>query len=97
MAGGACKVIINNGAAALSQGMEKVLTNPAYRAILTDKVADDMLDRLVHVDLRAVDGKDINIGLNTNMLAVLAELVDHGIVTDEVWRLYARPTNSPSL
>ena len=91
MAGTVCKIIINGGTRGLSEGMERALTNPMVRGpMIPEKEADVLLDRLVRLDLACVDGcggADEGDGL----LQVLAELVDRGIVTDEVWRLYRKP------
>lgn len=87
MAGAACKVIINQLTTGLSMGLEKALTMPLVREKLGEGRSDALLDRLVHVDLAGYDGtwpKD-------SLSAILSDLVDSGVVTDEVWRLLKKP------
>lgn len=87
--GGACKLLLNSGVRALSEAMERVLTNLHILAgRLSQDEADGLLERLTKLDLNCADGAD---GDGDSLLKILAVLVDRKIVTDEVWRLYARP------
>ncbi len=91
MAGVACKIIINQLIRALSKSLERILSNPLIRD--SDKIsaseADALLDRLVHLDLDAADGAG-SAGTD-GLLAIVADLVRRGIVTDEVWRVLKNP------
>jgi hypothetical protein len=93
MAGAACKVVINQGVRALSEALEEILSNPTILAgRLSQEDAEGLLDRLVRLDLACVDGQQQP---DDSLLDILAVLVGKGIVTDEVWRLYANPESVP--
>lgn len=87
MAGAACKVIINQLLWGLGKGLETALTMPMIRERLGEDVADKLLDRMVRVDLAQYDGS----WAQDSLASVLDELVDAGIVTDEVWRILRKP------
>ena len=89
MAGGACKIIINNGMAALSKSIETILTNPD---IHTNRLDEDkryeLIQRQADCDLALYKGHSMPDG---GLGGILLELESLGIVTDEVWQIYAKP------
>lgn len=93
MAGIACKIIINQMIRALSESLEKILSNPLIRdgGKITSREADALLDRLVHLDLDAGDGGST--AGHDSLLLIVSDLVKRGIVTDEVWRILRNPTS----
>lgn len=92
MAGVACKIIINQLIRGLSESLERILSNPLVRegGKISAKEADILLDRLVHLDLDSADGAGT--AGSDGLLAIIADLVRRGIVTDEVWRVLKKPS-----
>lgn len=87
MAGAACKIIINDLTRAISESLEKILTSPLIRdqGKITSAEADAMLSRLVDFEIAGYQGAATGEGLVT----FVHELVDRGIITDEIWKVLA--------
>lgn len=93
MAGAACKVIINNGSNALRQGLEKILMHPLVRdEMLSAHRCDELIQRMADNDLIAYNGGTITPGISLG--GIMEELQNEGVVTEEVWGIYAKPDHS---
>lgn len=92
MAGAACKVVINNGVKALMGAIERILLSKEIHADrLLESVRLDLIQRLADVDIATYTGKEAPVG---GLTGILVELERYGLVTDEVWQIYCRPTEA---
>lgn len=94
MAGAACKVVINNGIKALTESLERILIDPnVHQDRLPEDVRLDLIQRMADVDLSTYSGCLMPPG---GLTGVMVELERHGLVTAEVWEVYARPVTTTS-
>lgn len=90
MAREVCKIIINNGLQALARSVEKSLVTPGiYKGRIDEEKRLDLLQRMADIDLAAYYGGEVPLG---GYSGIMIELEACGLVTAEVWKLYARPT-----
>lgn len=86
----ACKIIINGATRALSESLEKALTNPLVRGeMVPAEKCDELLDELSRIDLLC-----FNPATDTpprTLLHIVDDLVKCGAVSDRVWEIYAKP------
>lgn len=88
MAGAACKVIINNGIRGLSQSLETVLMSPLVRdKMLPAKDCDTMIQWLADIDIATYEGGQVPYG---GLRGVMLKLQSAGVLTDEVWDIFAK-------
>jgi len=92
MAGAACKVIINNGVRALIESTERILTDPT---IHQDKIPYEdrmaLIQKLADIDIVAMTG-NVSIMPVGGVVSIVEELQNYGLVTDEVWEVFNRPS-----
>lgn len=87
MAGAACKVIINNGLHAVNSSLEQILTAPWVRQKIGEAMADGMLQQMADLDLSHYLGAS-HPGPRGGLRAILYQLVQLGILTDEIWGIF---------
>lgn len=88
MAGAACKIIINNGYAAASRALEKILMHPLVRGPMIDvEHADRLIQRMADIDQAAFTGGKVPDG---GLRGIMIELEEKGVLTEEVWTIYSR-------
>lgn len=87
MGGPACKVVINGGIGALSQSLERILTDPNLNG---GKIPEEMRLRLIQdfadLDNCTYDGKGR--GSACSLIGIMEELESVGVLTSDVWRVY---------
>jgi hypothetical protein len=94
MAGAACKVVINNGVRALIESIERVLIDRDVhqdRIPFTDRMV--LIQKLADVDISSLTG-DVKLMPTGGVLGILVELEKYGLVTDEVWKVFTKPSVS---
>lgn len=88
--GGACKIIINEMTRALSEALERILLADYVRdRLMPAGRCDELLQMLVEAELGFYQGTPVAAGLSPAQ--IVAELVERGVVTEEVWRVLAKP------
>ena len=92
MAGAACKVIINNLTAAVSNSLEIVLIDSEVRDLITPAKADALLQEMVDLDLQHFDGRPAP--ARRGLQCIVKELVELGIFTAEVWEILRPPARA---
>ena len=81
MAGAYCKRIINGGYSAFAEAMESNLTAAKASGRIKAEKADELFDRFAQIELDAYDRvRD----------EVAKPLQDAGLLSDDVWRIYAK-------
>lgn len=95
MAGAACKIIANGLTRTVSESLEKILTSPLVRDKMLDSAkCDELLNELVEIDLLCfVDGfvNPDQCNPPRNLLDIVNDLVDAGVITDHIWLILAKP------
>lgn len=89
MAGAACKVIINQLLAALSEAIEEILLNPSiYQPKLSEDVRDDLIQRHADCDLALYGAKEMPLG---GLMGIMEVLDKHGLISADVWMILRKP------
>lgn len=89
MAGPACKIILNGLARTVSESLEKILTSPLVRDKMLDSATcDKLLNELVEIDLSCFSDEA---NPCRNLLDIVNDLVDAGVITDHIWSILAKP------
>lgn len=90
MARNICKIIINEGLQALTRSLEEALINPD---INMGKIPDDkrreLVQRMADIDIATYGRGEMPEG---GILGIMKELEDLGLITEDVWQIYARPS-----
>lgn len=93
MAGAACKVIINNGLHALTTSLEQILTT-LPQTQLPEEARKDLIQELADVDICSYNGDGAM--PSGGLRGIMLKLQDLGILSDDIWEVYARGVISQS-
>lgn len=92
MAGPRCKIILNGIVQGLIRSLENVLTNDSLMAEVDETKRNDWLQRLANCDLAVYNG-NIYLLPKGGLCAIVSEMEDACLVTDEIWYVLRKPTN----
>ena len=93
MAGAACKVVIDQGLAALISAIERILLDPdVHGGRIPEQDRLDLIQRLADCDLAIYSGGPVPAG---GVAGILMDLEKWGVVTPEVWEIYRKPEVIP--
>lgn len=89
MARNICKIIINNSLQALARSLEEALINPdVHMGKIPDDKRRELIQRMANIDIAAYGQGPMPDG---GLGGILLELESMGLVTEDVWQIYARP------
>lgn len=90
MAGAACKVVINQGLIALSNSLETILTNPDLSGgLIPESARREMLQNMADLDIATYTGSKSRAA--TNLQEIMKRLEEVGVLSADVWKIYAAP------
>lgn len=87
MAKAACKIIINNGYRALSLSLEQILINLPLGDKLSPETRYELIQMLADIDTSSYSGGAVPGG---GLKQIMERLQELGILSDDVWKIYAR-------
>lgn len=92
MAGRICKIILNDGRQALADSLEEILLDPSIveEFSLPETKRQELIQAMANIDIASMNG-DTALLPAKGLLGIVVELEAYGLVTDEVWKIYARP------
>lgn len=86
MAKEACKIIINNGLAAVSRSLEEILMSPLVRGkMLGADVCQEYIQKLADIDIATYSGMSVPHG---GLRGIMKDLEANGVFTAEIWEVF---------
>lgn len=84
-----CKIIIDEALMALMRSLERILIDPdIHMGKIPDDKRRELIQRMADIDIAAYGQGPMPDG---GLGGILLELESMGLVTDDVWKIYARP------